>query len=222
MKKKYLINDLDSIPCNTDVQVQVLTATNPIRLKTSLIGVDPGYSIILAMKTDAEWLSIKKYLNEGQCIVVRLMSSNETKAQIVAFRSNIQKIITICGRWLVIDYPIQVQEVALRKHSRIPIQIQSSILSENSESLLSSGNLSDISIEGCGFLSEPITNCEIGQSYQLQIQFAPTQLSENVPILLKSITEIDSGKKKYGFAFNKEDKKITTFIQEILFHHLSS
>ena len=222
MIKNELLDDLDSMPCNTDAQVQVLTATNPVRLKTNLIGVDPGSSIILAMRNDAEWLSIKKYLHEGQGVVVRLMSSNEKKAQIVAFRSNIQKIITICGRWLVIDYPKQTQEVALRKHSRIPIQIQSSILSENSESLLSYGNLSDISIEGCAFLGEPITNCEIGQSYQLQIQFAATQLSEPVPILLKSITETDSKKKKYGFAFNKEDKKMTTFIQEILFHHLSS
>lgn len=164
----------------------------------------------------------KKYLHEGQGVVVRLMSSNETKAQIVAFRSNIQKIINICGRWLVIDYPNKMQEVALRKHSRILIQIQSSILSTNSESLLSFGNLSDISIDGCAFLGGPITNCEIGQSYQLQIQFAATQLSEPVPILLKSITEIDSEKKEYGFAFNKKDKKMTTFIQEVLLHHLSS
>jgi hypothetical protein len=222
MIKKDLIDDLDSMPCNTAAQVQVLTATPPVRLKTNLIGVDPGYSIILAMKTDVEWLAIKKCLHEGQGVVVRLMSSNETKAQIVAFRSNIQKVITICGRWLVLDYPNQMQEVALRKHSRIPIQIQSSILSKNSESLLSYGNLIDISIEGCAFLGETITNCEIGQSYQLQIQFAATQLSEPVPILLKSIIETDSSKKKYGFAFNKKDKRMTTFIQGVLFHHLSS
>ena len=42
------------MPCNTDAQVQVLTATNPVRLKTNLSGVDPGSSIILAMKNDAQ------------------------------------------------------------------------------------------------------------------------------------------------------------------------
>ena len=220
MTEKELFSDLNSMCCNTEAQLQVLTATNSVRLKTNLIGVDPGNSIILAMKNDSDWLSIKKYLHEGQGVIVRLVSPNETKARIVAFRSNIQKIITICGRWMVIDYPKKMQEVALRKQSRISIQITSSILTEDLQSLLSYGTICDISIDGCAFFGESIANCKIGQSYQLQIQYSPTQLSEAVPITLKSIAETDSEKQKYGFAFNVVEKKMTNFIQEVLFHHL--
>jgi hypothetical protein len=220
MTENKLFNDLNSMSCNTEAKLQVLTATNSVRLKTNLIGVDPGNSIILAMKNDSDWLSIRKHLHEGQGVIVRLVSPNETKARIVAFRSNIQKIITICGRWMVLDYPKQMQEVALRKHSRISIQITSSILTEDLQSQLSYGTICDISINGCAFFGEPIANFDIGQSYQLQIQYSQTQMSEAVPIILKSITEADSEKQKYGFAFNVGDKEITNFIQEVLFHHL--
>ena len=115
-----------------------------------------------------------------------------------------------------------MQEVALRKHSRIYIQIKSSILDEESQSQLSDGILSDISIDGCAFFGGSIADCKVGKRYQIQIQFSPTHLSESVPIMVKSIVDADAEKKKYGFSFDIEDKKTSDFIHETLFHHLSN
>ena len=108
------------------------------------------------------------------------------------------------------------------KHSRIYIQIKSSILDEESQSQLSDGILSDISIDGCAFFGGSIADCKVGKRYQIQIQFSPTHLSESVPIMVKSIVDADAEKKKYGFSFDIEDKKTSDFIHETLFHHLSN
>ena len=99
--------------CNTIVHLQILTPTKTIRLKTNLIGVDPNMSVILAIHHENDWYAAKNFIREGNGVIVRLINPNSPEASIVAFRTNIQKIMSIAGNWLVLDYPKELQKVWL-------------------------------------------------------------------------------------------------------------
>ena len=224
MKITTDFNYLDNIPCNTGVNLQILTATQPIRLKTRLIGVDPNMSVILAMSNDQDWLSAKNFIREGQGAVVRLINHDDSEANIVAFRSQIQKIMSICGRWLVLDYPQQLQKVALRNFSRISIHVECAIIDEKSQTELSRGYLHDISINGCAFIGEFIKGCTVEARYQLQVKFAEIQFSMLVPITVKNIQygDMNTVNKQYGLVFDANNQETQDFIQQVILYHLSN
>lgn len=224
MKKTTDFNYIDNIPCNTGVNLQILTATHPIRLKTRLIGIDPNMSVILAMNNDQDWLSAKNFIREGQGAIVRMVNRDEPEANIVAFRTHVQKIMSICGRWLVLDYPKQLQKVALRNYSRISIHVECVIIDEKSQSELSRGYLHDISINGCAFIGELIKGCTVESRYQLQVKFAEIQFSMLVPITVKNIKYeyINTVKKQYGLVFDANNQETQDFIQQVILYHLSN
>lgn len=55
------------------------------------MGVDANMSVIVAMGNSGEWLTSKKYIGEGQKVIVRLMNSNQLDTNITHFQSHIQK-----------------------------------------------------------------------------------------------------------------------------------
>ncbi|WP_019616586.1 PilZ domain-containing protein [Psychromonas ossibalaenae] len=223
---------LNTMRCKTEVYLQVLTPTQPIRLKSRLIGVDPFMSVILAMHNDADWFSAKNFLREGQVVVIRLLNCEDSEANIFAFRCNIQKIMSIAGNWLVIDYPKQIQKVCLRQNVRYPIQHGCDIYHEKSTKPVSTGNLTDISIKGCAFTGDFIAGCVVGDCYQLRIQLGENKAnlgteSNNgnfaIPITVKNITDISlhTEQKQYGFIFSQKDQTTTDFIKKTIFYNLS-
>lgn len=123
----YEFSYLNNMPCNTEVTIQVITPTQPIRLRTRLIGVDPHRSIIFALGSDNSWQEARQFFRPGQSIVVRLVNSDEPDANILAFRSSIKKLLNNTESWLIIDYPKALQKVALRQNSRISINLKASI-----------------------------------------------------------------------------------------------
>lgn len=221
-----MINDsiyIDNIACNTEVNLQILTPTQAIRLKTRLIGVDPNMSIILAMNTDREWIAAKNFMEEGQGVIVRLVNFDEPEANIIAFRTHIQKTMSLCGRWLVLDYPNKFQKVALRNYSRIAIHVECKILDEHSPAVLSEGYLHDISINGCGFIGESINECSLDKSYLLQIEFPKNDKKMVAPVTVKNIGEsmYHHEEKQYGLVFDVDNQVTQEFIQQAVLHHMS-
>jgi|GEM_PF-2137505 len=216
------LNYLNNMPCNTVVHLQISTPTKAIRLKTRLIGVDPNMSVILAIRHEDDWYSAKNYMREGQWAVVRLISLNAPEASIIAFRTTIQKIMSIAGNWLVMDYPKEQQKVSLRKYSRIPINIECAIIDKNSQAILSTGFLNDISIDGCAFIGQSLTGCIIGSEYDLQVKLDEEESVLNTPISVKNSLEKENNtKQQYGLTFQESSQETQDFIQKIIFRHLS-
>ncbi|GIU20721.1 MULTISPECIES: PilZ domain-containing protein [unclassified Shewanella] len=221
MSSEKDFNTLDTLNCNTDVHLQLLTPTQTIRLRSRLIGVDPGRSVILAQGNDKAWQAASAYLRERQSVVIRVVNSDEQDATILAFRSKIHQITSAAGRWLIVSYPKELQTVSLRQHSRVPINIKACLTAIDSSELITSGYLKDISIKGGAFVSETKINFNIDSQYCLKLEFDGEQ--ESISITIKNQQELDPVTRlaQYGFALNTEAKETEKLLQKIILQHLN-
>ncbi|RTR28860.1 flagellar brake domain-containing protein [Shewanella atlantica] len=218
------------MPCNTEVTVQVVTPSQPIRLRTRLIGVDPHRSLIFALGSDNSWQEAKKFLKPGQPIIVRLVNSDEPDANILAFRSSIRKLLSSTEPWLIIDYPKALQKVALRQHSRIAVNLEASIQvmpvegSDEVETtqLLSPGQLSNISINGGAFIGKILQEISVDTPCLLQVKVLQETETMSIPITIKNIQDIEYGRMRgqYGFELSGEKSETEAFVQKVILNHL--
>lgn len=218
-------DELNTLPCNTIAHLQILTPTKAIRLKTNLIGIDPNMSVILAIRHDHDWSAAKNHIREGQGAIIRLLNFDSPEANIIAFRTSIQKIMSIVGNWLVLDYPKkELQKVSLRKSSRITIHIECNIVDKSSKKIVSSGVLHDISIHGCAFIGKILSKETVDSKYELQVKVDGQDTPLACPVTVINNAEKDNleTQQQFGLIFQKDDEKSKEFIQKIILSHLSA
>lgn len=222
-KLKEEFASLDNIACNTEVHLQILTPTNPIRLRTRLIGVDPNNSIILAIGDDRAWMGAKDFIQDAQGVIVRLLNSEEPNANILAFRTNINGIFTAAGRWLTLAYPKELQKVVLRQHSRIPINIEAELLDPETDQSVSKGHLIDISINGGGYTGQAIAEDPVDKNFVLKINVKDSMENISMQIKLRNQQLIDNENMlfQYGFTLNSQDDEAENFVQKVILTHLT-
>lgn len=222
MPKQDQFANLDSVSCNTEVHLQILTPTKPIRLRTRLIGIDPKSSIIIALGNDKHWLSAKDFIREGQGVIVRLFNSDISEANIIAFRSNINSVFTAAGRWLVLRYPLELQQAALRQHSRLPINVNSTIHTTDNEQSLTTGHLSDISVMGGSFIGNTIKAEAVNTEFMILLEGAEKEKISAL-ITIKNEQHIDAANQlsQYGFVLNGSQSEADNFVQKVLQVHLN-
>lgn len=211
---------LNKIACETEAHLQIITATQPVRLKTRLIGVDPNMSVIIAMGNSGEWLSSKQYIREGQKVIVRLMSTEHPDANLVAFKTNIQKLMSITGRWLVLDYPKEVQQLPLRKHLRLPVHISAKLLHPETKKTSSSGFLSDLSVLGGAFVGDPIKQPSADKKYILQVISEGEKKSMLIVIKNTKKAEFKGNLVQYGVVIEGDEKESKRFVEPLLIDSL--
>lgn len=207
---------LNKITCASEVHLQIITPTGALRLKTRLIGVDPNMSVIISMGNNTEWDAAKQYIREGQKVIVRLMSSEHPDPYLIAFKSNIQKLMSIAGRWILLDYPQIVQQVPLRHDQRLPIHIEATLINPETKKECASGFLSDLSIHGCAFVSEPIKNESLSEKYILQVLVADQIKSIVIEIKNRKKTDIKSHLVQYGGFLEGDEKQLKLFVEPLL------
>ncbi|MEG3753789.1 PilZ domain-containing protein [Psychromonas arctica] len=211
---------LNHVNCGEVVHLQVVTPTKPIRLKTRLIGIDPNMSVILALGNDASWIKASPHLKETNDVIVRFMNSEQQQANITAFRTSIQKIMTITGRWLVLDYPKSIESVPLRKHRRVDVSIEAAIVNSESDTVLANGVLIDVSIQGCAFVCKKQTSLSMGGIYQLLIDLGDGSSKVSLSVALKSCKELGvNDEVQYGLVFTSPEH-VQSAIQQLLLHYL--
>jgi len=205
LEGKY--HHLNKIACESEVYLQVMAPTKAVRLKTRLIGVDPNMSVIVSMGNNAEWEAAKQLMREGQKVIVRIMSTAQPNASLLAFQSKIQKVMTIAGRWVVLDYPKEVQQVPLRQDQRLPIRIEASLLNPENKKVCSTGFLSDLSVNGCAFVGEPIEKANLSKKYILQL--SNTYQNKSIIMAIKNSKKADAlgNSMQYGGALEGDGKK---------------
>lgn len=215
-KKFDALNQSD---CGEIVHLQIITATVPIRIKTYLIGVDPNMSVILAIGNDASWEKALPFIKESKHVVVRLLSHHQQQSSILAFRTSIQRIMTIAGRWLVLDYPKAIEAASLRQHVRIPVEIEAILMDSETEVHLAIGRLIDISIYGCAFIGQQKVQVALNKVYRLSITLKEKVLDFSVT--LKNIQPTaGEGVVQYGLVFMAEEADKQVNIQALLLHYL--
>lgn len=221
-KEKQVFEHLNRVSCGEVVHLQVVTATKPIRLKTRLVGIDPNMAVILKLQNDASWEKASDHIKESKHVVVRLLS-NEQQARILAFRSTIQKIMSASGSWLILDYPKAVESASLRKHLRIPVNIEASLLDKNVNTMLSPGVIADLSVQGCAFMAtfDPEMSLKIDDEYRLLIAMEESDevTSIELPVTLKNQQQLGT-ETQFGLVFNSSEQDKVQRIQQLLLHHL--
>ena len=91
------------------------------------------------------------------------------------------------------------------------------IVEPESKKVLSSGSLTDISINGCAFTGPTFASEDPETTYQLQV--STTEITPlTIDVLLKNGTEQTQ---LYGLSFKERDQHSLDFIQKIITHHLS-
>lgn len=221
MSSEKDFSTLDNLSCNTEVHLQLLTPTKTIRLRSRLIGVDPGRAVILAHGNDKTWRGTSAFITDRQSVIVRVVSRDEQDASILAFRSNIHQVISVVGRWIVIRYPKELQTVSLRQHSRIPINISASLTRIDSAEAISTGYLRDISIKGGAFVSEASGNFNVDSQYRLKMDFDGEE--ESISITIKNQQELDPSSRlaQYGFTLDADAEQNERLVQQIILLHLN-
>lgn len=221
MSSEKDFNTLDNLTCNTEVHLQLLTPTKTIRLRSRLIGVDPGRAVILAYGNDKSWRGTSAFITDRQSVVIRVVNSDEQDASILAFRSNIQQVISAVGRWIIVRYPKELQTLSLRQHSRIPINIKASLTTIDSSEVLSTGYLKDISIKGGAFVSEASGNFNVANQYQLKMDLGGEE--ESISITIKNQQELDPSSRlaQYGFTLDASVEESETLVQKAILHYLN-
>ncbi|MCL1148259.1 PilZ domain-containing protein [Shewanella sp. 10N.261.52.F9] len=221
MQSEKDFNTLDTLNCNTDVHLQLLTPTQTIRLRSRLIGVDPGRSVILTLGNDKSWQTANPYIRERQSVVIRVVNSDEQDANILAFRSTIQKVVSETGQWLIITYPKELQTVSLRQHSRVPINIKASLISADASDVVLSGHLKDISIKGGAFAGDARTDFVIDSQFRLKIEL-DDEVKTIAVILKNQQLEAQTGLAQYGFIIDASAEETEDLVQKVVLQHLNS
>jgi len=212
---------LNQVNCGEIIHLQIITATKPIRLKTRLIGVDPNMSVILAFGNDPTWIKALPHIKETNDVIVRFMHNDQQQASVIAFRSSIQKIMTITGRWLVLDYPKAIESAALRQHRRVDVSIEASMVDPESKKTVVVGVLIDLSIQGCAFVSKKEKSLSVGTVYELCIELEEENKKICLSAALKNITNLAvNDEMQCGLVFMTPETEAKESIQELLVHHL--
>jgi hypothetical protein len=217
----YEFSLLNQVNCGEIVHLQIITATKPIRLKTRLIGVDPNMSVILSFVSDPSWDRALPHIKESNVVIVRFMHKKRQQACIIAFRTTIQKIMTVTGRWLVLDYPKAVESADIRQHRRVSVNIEASLIHPDTQVVLSAGLLSDISLLGCAFVSEDELALTVGDIYMLNVDISDEDKKIAFSVALKNVQKITTNNEfQYGLIFNTPETKVKDSLQHLLLHHL--
>jgi len=213
---------LNRIPCATEVYLQIMTPTQSIRLKTHLIGVDPYMSVILANGSDHGWLAAKESIREGQKVIVRLVNGEQPDAHIIAFQTQVQKLMSIAGRWLLVDYPKTIQRVALRQHARLPTNIDALLLDPQTKKICRKGVLTDISINGGAFVGEPLQGDVIDKEFILKIKLANEDKGQTSVVIVKNSKKLGNHDSlvQYGLNIMGGEEIAKIFVERLILYTL--
>jgi hypothetical protein len=213
---------LDFMPCNTEVNIDILTQNKPIRLKTKLIGVHCKKYIILELGQDKNWKLANGYIIENTSVIVRILNGFDPNANVVAFRSNISKLMTPLHNWIVIYYPKELEKVALRQSGRLPVSIPSLLSQggsnkEPSECTLE-GDLIDISIKGGGFIGTENNKISLEDKCTLTLLDKSNGESIYIVVIIKNRQVLDAENKliQYGFILDSDYNTAEIFVQKII------
>lgn len=229
MEKKLFteFDYLDSIPCSTEIHLQILTPARPIRLKTRLIGVHSHKALIIETGQDKHWLNAKNYIHEGRSVIARIFNTDDPNAHVIAFRSTIVKIMSALHGWIIIDYPDTLEKVALRQFSRIQVNIgsmlhQSPNVVDKSTSLSSEGHLADISIQGAGFIGTDMGENCVGETFLLTVvSEGDNNTTTKITIKNRQLIDMTNQLAHYGLVLDAPQEDAEQFVQKVILRHLT-
>jgi hypothetical protein len=212
-----LLKQFNALPCQTEVHLQIPTPTKPLRLRSRLIGIEPGMCVILSRGMDQNWEAARDLIREGQSIVVRIVNEGDPNATIFAYRGSISKLMSSVGRWVVLDYPRNVQKISLRQHSRLPISLPCKLntSADNQESF--DGLLKDLSLNGGGFVASPIPLPLTKKAFTLELSVEGQEpLAITANICNQHLEQRSPEKVHYGLSFEADEQTKQKFIESAL------
>ncbi len=212
----------DTVPCNTEVYLQLLTPTQPIRLRTRLIGIHSRRAVILECGSDRHWQAAKSYLKEDRGVIVRLLNSDDPNGHVFAFRSSIMRIMSAMYHWIVLTYPKDLEQLALRQHSRLQVNVAARLKATDNTGRTSDGHICDISIGGGAFIGKDLGEDCVDKEYSLHFTDDRDGHNTVLPVIIKNQQFIDAEHNltQYGLVLNCAQEDTEALVQRVLLSHL--
>jgi hypothetical protein len=149
--------------------------------------------------------------------VVRLVNEGDPNATIFAYRGAISKLMSTVGRWLVIDYPRNLQKISLRQHSRLPIYLNCRLQSLGKQADTFSAILKDLSLNGSGIVTEEIPHSLRQQPFKLELTIEGQKaFAIKTRICNQRLEHGSSSRMHYGLSFDASEREKQQFIEAAL------
>ncbi len=173
--------------------------------------------VIISRGTDQYWEMARELIREGQSVVVRLVNEGDPNATIFAYRGAISKLMSAVGRWLVIDYPRNLQIISLRQHSRLPVYLNCRLQSLTPQSETFSALLKDLSLNGSGIVTEEIPHSLSQHPFKLELSIeGQKSVAIKVRICNQRLEHGSSSRIHYGLSFEANEREKQQLIEAAL------
>lgn len=192
-----------------------------VRIKAPLVGYELGNFIILKHPAPMQMSSYKDVFFEGNVVVVRYLLEGQ-QGECYAFKSTIRNVTIFPEKFILLNYPKQIENRQLRTHQRFITHLPAAILSKddggNKEGKAITqlrGVISDISAKGCGFVfksDNPKTTVNRKEIFVL-IRTA-TEGEVIIPAKICN-SRFENGKVNVGIQFNEDDEQIKALLEQL-------
>lgn len=188
-----------------------------LRLKLALVGYELGNYILLKYPRVTNTSEYSDVLVEGNVIIARyLMEGN--KGECCAFRSAIKGVSTYPEKFLFLEYPNKIENRQLRAQQRTSIHIPAIMMieeDENNQEMKIDGALSDISLNGCGFLFKSKSNNTNVNKRDIYICIqSPTGVDLKLSARVCN-SRNDKGVVSVGIQFLEADKRLPELLEQL-------
>ena len=213
--EELVINDDSGVRISAELGTQLFLQLEgvEVRLKSVLVGLDPGNYLILQLP---HMSGIKTKLYPGNQVIVRYVKSGT----IYGFQCNVVDYIMKPFRLLFLSYPKIVSSHNLRKQQRVDCFIPVSIFIEGKEYC---GAVMDISGGGCLLTCQASTEgilpkIEVGDKVKFSFQLPGQTGVQVVTGQVRSIRQ-DCDKKSIGLQFDHSNpeamNQIGTYVENV-------
>jgi len=187
-----------------------------VRLKLPLIGYEMGKYIILKHPGDQN--GYRDVLVEGNVVIVRYILEG-SKGQCFAFRTTIRNISMFPEKFLILDYPKNIENRDLRLHQRYATNIPATIMpDDNGEAVQGTrieGIIADISPQGCSFtfLSDNSAVKVNQRDIFIYIQSSVDGITK-IPARVRN-SRYERGKVNVGVQFTNSEQQMKNFLAKL-------
>lgn len=188
------------------------------RVQVKIIGQVPGKSVLISNPMLNGKLML---VREGQSVIGRMFSSG----RVVGFTSSILKVQTSPFPYLHLHFPKALEQVVVRKSSRMEVSLTAKILRQGEEP--ADGSIRDISPSGCQLTcNQPLG--EPGERIGLRTDFVLRNGEKHtVPFagiirnaIPENVDDPDCALMRYGIQFGTVERQSALVIRAFLYEQM--
>lgn len=186
------IKKLQAMRPGMPMDLQLTAPMGIKRVKTEFIGMDGTHSIILKYPDETRWGPLRDAIYADNSMVVRYIYE-EDAGEVVAFKVQINVVLSKPSNFIFTSFPLAIQCHALRQEQRVQSHVPVSILQLSTGLTLFDGLIIDLSLSGCRISTERETfkqKIYLNEAITLKIKNPDGHFSDLLGLVMNQKTEV--------------------------------